>query len=193
MKKSIIAGALLLAMSTAGASASTVTYNFSGGANPSGPFTLGCSVGGLLNSGCTVTYNAQGLGVNGVPDTQPGQIDDWPFSFEALVVSFTNAVKLESFRLGSFNAGNPDYDKYEYSLNGGSYTSYLTANPAVIGQVVTSFAVKAVGGSLFNPNDFTLKSFTVSSVPLPAGALLLASAMGGLALLRRRNRGASAA
>ncbi len=194
MKKSLLAGALVLAMSTVGASASTVTYDFSGGANPAGPFSLGCDAGGALNAGCVVTFNASGVGVDGYPDLQPGQIDGTILSVETLVVSFAHNVLLESFELGNFGRR----DQYQYSINGGSFSDYVALNPATIGEVVSSFAIRASG--YFNSlsdwdaaNAFSLKSFTVSTVPLPAGGLLLASAMGGLAFMRRRRSSASAA
>lgn len=168
-------------MASTGAQA--VTYDFSGSAHPSGPFTLGCAAGGILNSGCSLTFNSAGIGVNGSPDTDPGNIDSFPYlSFETVLVSFLSPFMLQSFELGNFGRA----DDYEYSLNGGAFSSPSSTNPASVNTVVTSFAVRASSfrlADLIGPDSFTLKSFTgFAAVPLPAGLALLGTGLAALGL-----------
>jgi len=180
-----------MTMATGGAKA--VTYDFSGSANPAGPFTLGCQVGGFLNSGCSVTQNAAGLGVNGMPDTNPGNIDSFPIaSFETLIVSFTQPFMLQSFLLGNFNTG----DDYEYALNGGAFSNVINVNPNNVNALVTSLAIRASSfrwADLLAPDSFTLKSFTgYAAVPVPAGLPLLAAGLGALGFLGWRKKRSAA-
>lgn len=191
MKLTSVICAGFFALSAAG-SAEAMTYDFSNSANPSGPFSLSCSAGGVLNSGCAVTYNNAGLGVWGIPDTDPGNIDSFPFaSFETLIVSFTQPFMLQSFQLGNFDSR---VDDYEYSINGGSFTASSSLNPALLNlsSPVNSFAVRASSfrlADLLAPDSFTLKSFAgVAAVPLPAGMVLLSSALGMLGVLGLRRR-----
>lgn len=184
---------VLVTLAVSTVSASAVTYNFSNSANPSGPFTLGCQAGGLLNGGgCAVTYNSAGLGVNGKPDLHPGEIDGIP-GWEILTVTFNYAVLLENVVFGKWD----NNDDYQLSLNGGAFGAVLSANPLSVNQIVTSFAIKAsnaIEGFLGLGNDsFTLKKFTISeipvnAIPVPAALPLFGAGLLGLGLLGRRRK-----
>lgn len=189
--KAIALGAVMALGAAAGAQAATTTYY----ANSTGPFTLGCAVNGILNNNCSVTTSSSGAGVSGNPDTNPYEIDNFPLSSETLIVTFDTGVILESFYLGNFDRN----DDYEFSLNGGAFSGVTTDNPNIVGQYVTSFAIRAsydlsdanlFDGAFLGDDNFTLKKFTVTTVPLPAGGLLLLGGLGSLAALRRRKKAA---
>lgn len=201
LSASIIAAAALLGASAA--SAATVTFTGPNRAGPSGTTSGDIAVGyvasasaydslGFNSIPATVTQTAAGLGVNsqayGFPDGNPNQIDGRPVTTgEALTITFDYAVDLDSFTLGLFNPGIDDYTIY---INGALAGVGATATNGGF-EDVTSFTIQANGvlflDGLGAGNDaFTLASFSVSSVPLPAGAGLLAGALGLLALARRR-------
>ena len=195
MKRTVIgAGALMLMAGTA--SATTYTFNSGPAASPtlSGDiFTVSASSDGILNyEEPLVVQTPTGLGIQGGPDTQPGLIDGNPtFSSEALTVTFNYAVTLDSFTLFGID-WNDDYNIY---LDGVLYADSATDSNVVIDQTVTSFTLEAKSSLGEDPfiigsNGFKLASFTVSPVPVPAAAGLLASAIGALALLRRRRAAA---
>jgi hypothetical protein len=190
--KAIIAAAGLMGAATGGASATT--YDFTGGNMPAGGYTLDCAAGGVANSGeCYVTSNNAGLGVNGVIDINPGEIDSFPLgSYETLIVNFLWDVILDSFTLGNFNTfWDFGDDDYEYSIdNGLTFLSGNGVNPNYVGLQVSSLMIRASSSSFWTDglgnDEFTLARIQVSSVPLPAGGLLLAGAIGGLGMMRRR-------
>jgi hypothetical protein len=190
------AAAALVLMASAPQAA---TIDFSGGAAGGvgfGGITYAASAtatGILQFCGASVSVSANGLGVNGCPDTDPGQIDGFPiFSAETLTITFSKAVKLVDFTLALLD-GNDDM---EWSINGGSFTQVGAPIPTPIGvgQKVTSFSIRASGvlfaDGWFGNDDFTLKGATVAPVPLPAAGLLLVGGIGGLAALRRKRKAA---
>lgn len=188
-----------LAMATAGG-ATTINFGTGGNGNAAGgsagalTYTTSCSATGIINyGGCAVTQTADGLGVNGMPDTQPTQIDGFPiFSQETLTITFSWAVNLLDFSLGLLDRN----DDLEWAINGGPFTHIGPGlnNPIAVGlNYVTSFSVRA-SGQIFadglGNDDFTLASANVAPVPVPAAGLLLAGAVGGLAALRRKRKAA---
>lgn len=198
-----IAGAAAVALAcavSAPASAATIDFATGGNGTASGgavgalTYTTSCAAGGFLNTGCTVTQSANGLGVNGSPDLQPLEIDGIP-GWEVVTVTFSWAVKLVDISLGLIDSN----DDMEWSVNGGSWTHVgaTIPTPVVIGaNNVTSFSVRASNVNTFfglvpELNDnFTLASATISPVPVPAAGLMLVGALGGLAALRRKRKAA---
>lgn len=177
------------------AAAATIDFTSSGtgaaGVVAGGPlsYTSSASTSGFLNyAPPSVTVGVDGLGVNGRPDTNPGQIDGFPlFSAETLTITFSWAVNLLGFELGLLDRN----DDYEISYNGGAFEYFgpnLT-NPMTGRNYVTSFSIRG-SGVLFQDglgnDDFTLKYANVAPVPLPAAGFLLVGALGGIAALRRR-------
>ncbi|SDF20116.1 VPLPA-CTERM protein sorting domain-containing protein [Limimaricola pyoseonensis] len=176
------------------AAGAATTYDFTGGANPAGPFSLGCQATGLLNVDCEVTYNAEGLGVKGIPDLQPGEIDNWPKSQETLWVNFDYDVRLVDVTLRMF-----DYnDDFELFINGSMDSSYgpgISDNPYTISpdiNFVNSFGIRASSSSIVDglilKDNFTLASFKVAPVPVPAAGFLLIGAMAALGAVGRRRK-----
>jgi hypothetical protein len=93
------AGAFMLA----GAPANATVIDFTGGGTGAGSgVMLSCNATGLLNfGGCSVTFNHAGLGVDGRPDNQPGQIDGSPIgSAESLTLSFAQDMIWNSITFG---------------------------------------------------------------------------------------------
>jgi hypothetical protein len=155
----------------------------------SGPgFTITPGSAGILNSSASISQTATGLGVNGNPDTNPGNIDGFPiFSSEFLTVSFDWLVTLKKIVLGNVDA-NDDVDLF---LNNGLVGSYKASvlTSMDLDADITSFRVRA-SGTVFadglGNDDFTLAGFTVAPVPVPAAGLMLIGGLGALGLARKR-------
>lgn len=192
IKASALAAMTAVALTAGAAQAATTTYDFTNG--DTGPFSFGCDAGGAFNVGCTVTTGGNGIGVNGYPDLQPGQIDGF-FGSETLYVTFDHAVTLVEFTLGQFNAPykflwwtkKEKDDTFDVSFDGAPFLNDQTTNPFVVNQIVTGFALRAGSDNL---SDFTLASMTVAPVPLPAAGWLMLGGIGALAAMRRRRKAA---
>jgi hypothetical protein len=201
MRTILVAAALAVAAGTA----SAATYDYTGGkTNPGGP-TLSCDAFGILNTGCAVTYNADGLGVNGfgfgsIPDTTPDQIDGFPIgSSERLIIDFGVDTIWNKIVFGRWNA----VDDLRLIWDTGTLVWGPNASNEInLGGVVSkSLTVVAYGQPpacfLFCPapdgigNDkFTVASIDVTPVPLPAAGWMLLAGVGGIAAIRRRRKAA---
>ena len=194
-----IAGAAALALAmTVASQASAATINFAtggdgtsaGGSVAGGPltYTTSASASGWLNYNASVTQSGFGLGVNGTPDLQPGQIDSILVGSEVLTITFSWAVKLMDISLGLLNS----WDDFEIATNNSGYSQRgpgLTNPIAINENNVTWFSIRASGNNEFlhiGNDAFTLASANVAAVPVPAAGFLLIGALGGLAALRRR-------
>ena len=108
MKLKTLAVASAVALSAGAASAATYDYQNSE-MNLGGP-ALSCDVEGLLNSGCDVTFNEAGLGIDGygvgpIPDTRPDAIDGFPLaSGESLTLDFGVDTVWNSISVRLWNA-----------------------------------------------------------------------------------------
>lgn len=180
-----------IGLSAGVASAATFTFNTVGPqvASLSGPgFTITPGSSGILNSSARISQTATGLGVNGNPDTNPGNIDGFPiFSSEFLTVDFDWIVTLKKIALGNVD-GNDDVDLFLDGTLIGSYQA-SALNSLDLDADITSFRVRASGTFLadgFGNDDFTLAGFTVAPVPLPAGGLLLIGGLAALGVVRKR-------
>lgn len=182
-------------------SASAIVVDFTGGGTGAGSgVSLSCAATGIFNyGGCSVTHNAAGLGVNGRPDTQPGQIDGSPiFSAERLTLSFAQDMVWNTITMGLWDRN----DDVRFERDGGvNLFSYAGNNPVVnLGGVVSrSLTVIAYGDirndcaylfclGLKGDDSFTVASLDVAPVPLPAAGWMLLAGIGGIAALRAGRR-----
>jgi hypothetical protein len=187
--------AIATAIAVSAGAASAATYDYTNSNDPGGP-ALSCEALGIFNSSCSVTYNLEGLGVNGSPDISPGVIDGFPlFSSERLTFTFAADMIWNSITLGLWDLD----DDLRLTFDGGTGTyGPGEANSTInLGGVVSKFlTVTAYGefgqdGCIFcrDPelkyDKFTVASIDVSPVPIPAAGFLLIGAIGGLVALRR--------
>lgn len=192
MRVTSLVGAIAAIVLSAGvASAATFSFNAVGPqvASLSGPgFTITPGSDGILNSSTRISQTATGLGVNGNPDTNPGNIDGFPiFSSEFLTVNFHWLVTLKKIALGNVD-GNDDVDLFLNNALVGSYKASVL-NSTDLDADITSFRIRASGTPLadgFGNDDFTLSGFTVAPVPVPAAGLLLIGGLAALGFARKR-------
>jgi hypothetical protein len=192
MRATSFVGAIAAIVLSAGvASAATFSFTTVGPqvASLSGPgFTITPGSSGILNSSARISQTATGLGVNGNPDTNPGNIDGFPiFSSEFLTVNFGWLVTLKKIALGNVDS-NDDVDLFMNNTLVGSYKASVL-NSMDLDADITSFRVRASGTpgtDILGNDDFTLAGFTVAPVPLPAGGLLLIGGLAALGVARKR-------
>ncbi len=112
-----------------------------------------------------------------------------------IILTFDQDVQLESARFGNFNGGYPGYDDFRlvYDVTGddnigaGDFVTTdqddnpFSAFPSIEGNV---YAFLATGSN----DDWRLRNLTVSTVPLPAGSLMLLTGLAGFAAMRRRKK-----
>lgn len=174
------------------ASASTVTFDFGGGAGNTGSTTASYTQGGvgvdLLSTGGNISVQSGGVGVQGAPNSgRIGVGERLSFTFAPNVV-LRNAV--------IFEAGN------------GTDTVQIRDGS---GNILTTFVVSDTPGKLFSQDlsglnlvggtfefrllsatgtsrGFRVSSLTVATMPVPAGGVLLIVGLGGFVALRRRKR-----
>jgi hypothetical protein len=205
MKMQILAAALVLGFGLSAASAATInaTFDFTGGQGHGQGYSQ--TQGGLdltvdaaryngvtkaLTGNARVTWNGNGLGArSGANDTSPRLDGDG--ANEILSFFFSKVVKIEQITFVGIAKGS----RADLFLN-----SLFQASGSVLplldlsGNMVTAdtFGV-GVRRAL---SSFRIASVTVSyddslpAVPLPAGALLLASGLGMIGLLRRKRAAA---
>ena len=201
MKLNYIVAASALALSAGAAHAAVIDFTGSGTGAGSG-VSLSCDAFGILNyGGCSVTYNNSGLGVNGSPDTQPGQIDGSPiFSSERLTLSFGQDMVWNNITFGRWDSNDDarltagDGTTYQYTGNG---------NSVDLGGYVSNQLTIAAYGNISNDcvffgcfllagdDSFTVASIDVSAVPLPASLPLVLGGLGMLGWTSRKRKKAA--
>lgn len=214
-KLASLALAASLSVVASGASATTADFTI-GGTDLTGQslidfgdFTVTAIAGGFLNDGAKVTQvggSDGGLAVNGNPDIQPGQVDNFPNdSYEGLIFTFDQEVELTGFNLNLFDVnglldpnGDDDFTLYVdgsyFGTSGsGSWAGSILLTSFIIG-VTPDLVDQACFGRLCVDlfDDFRVAdiSYEVKAIPLPAPALLLLGALGGLGAIRRRKKAA---
>lgn len=136
--------------------------------------------GGPLSQATAVNQNSIGLGVFG-PIIDNPDIDGFEDDF--LVISFSEKVHMGLADLSSVESD----DSWDiYVDNGSGFTLFAnesSQNPFEFGWIEAEQV--AFSADAWD-DEYRLQSLTVAAVPLPAGGMLLLSAMGGLAFMRRR-------
>lgn len=195
IKTLVIAGAL--ALSGAVADAAPVIFGFKNLSLPSGG-TLTFSKGGLdltvtsiilsagtLVPGGTISQLANGIGVIGKATDDTSLLDSNQ-PREALLFTFTKKVQFEKMAFSDIVAGS----RLAASLDGTHIVSNAVPQVAnVTSRNLTGYSlgIMAVAGATGGASGFSIANLQVSAVPLPAGGLLLGSAL-LLPFLRRKRR-----
>ena len=175
----------LLATGLGAGSASAVTYNFLGGAMPAG-LGYGCQAGLGLNVGCSVTFNAAGLGVAGPGDNHEdvALIDSYQ-GVELLIISFGRVVRISQVMIGLVDLIDDftiETAVREYRFRQGQAPSLVDLD-----DLTSYIRITALPDEATRARDFiTLAGVTTSAVSLPASSLLLLGGLGGLALWRKK-------
>ncbi|MDA8746749.1 VPLPA-CTERM sorting domain-containing protein [Litoreibacter sp.] len=125
-------------------------------------------------SGCS-SVNGAGNGASG---------DDNVTAGEGVIVSFDTEVKLTDLFFRNATHGDLTGD---LMINGMNYSVVAGLLSALdLGSIASSSAFDFQ----YTNSEFYLSTATVSAVPLPAGFLLMGTALGGLGLMRRRRKAA---
>jgi hypothetical protein len=161
----------------------------------SGTITAGCDYGTAnprcdgVDSGAhdqvpTIQITKNGMGVDSTDDGKNSTKLDSSNQGEFLTFTFAAPVDLLGINLAGFDSGSESYDLY---INGALYADDSSASlrsTSITG--VTSLTIVASSGSFKVKNIKAVPA--LAPVPLPAGGLLLAGALGGIGLARRRRR-----
>lgn len=212
MIKKIFAVASTVVLFATGASASTVTVDLTGhgGGDLDSVWTrsAGFDVDGVSgdvranstynrNRNAVISADTHGIGVYNTGTLDSTDVDgrnasDW------LTFTFDTAVRLVSISFGHFDAYDYEFDWRSWEWNvvddddawvnvRGDGEGYSGTDQSMyfFGDVVArGFSVRA-----FDRNDdFTVASFTVAPIPLPASALLLIGGLAGFGAMRRRQQ-----
>lgn len=146
-----------------------------------------------------ITQNIEGLGIdnnNGIFGSDSSQIDG-SGSNDILVFTFARVMRLSRIIFENVS----DNDDFVFYVPGAdpNATEYDIVNPLPFPDIngdegffdfgnieVTSFGIGALGRN----DNFRLSRIEIAPVPLPASALLLLAAVGGLGVMRMRKRAA---
>lgn len=202
IKSSLLAAAAALSLAASGAHA--VSFNFYQSKNLSNLVDTTSSVinvtsGGYglalsavsNSSGVKVAQRWDGIGVDtGLLDA--GDLNSGALGSDTLLLTFSQAVKLDSIAFSSWDNGLFGLGADKVSITTGGKTFSLSANDgksplttfslASLGLQGTSFLIKAQGSS----SSFRLANLNVSAVPEAGTAAMLGLGLLGVAVAARR-------
>ncbi|MGB5871335.1 MAG: VPLPA-CTERM sorting domain-containing protein [Albidovulum sp.] len=200
-------GAFIAATISSGASAATVTFDFTGGNQGGWQSSLSYALsgvnlsvtGGTYIDGFNITgaaqvrsYSGSGLGVRS-PNDNNSQIDG-SGNNDAAIFSFSQAVTLNAVSFAPNTISGNDYFD-QFTSNTGTpvlrdldvlaASTYTFAAP----RTALNFAI----GAYFSTSAYYIRSITVSfadptSVPLPAAGWALLAGLGSIGFIRRRRK-----
>lgn len=200
--RKILLGAAIAAVTMFGAisAQASTTFDFTSLGLLLGPFgttqdgiTVGVT-GGSFTDGGTVTpggvlvgTSVLGIGIlNGLDDPQ---IDGF-LGNDVAIFNFSEKVELNSVTFGFFN-GNDDFTLFvDVSMDGAlevqgfSFDTGSDTYNFAAGYISDLFGI----GARASNDEFTIKSLTVTAVPLPPAVLLFGGALVGLGWLTRRRK-----
>ncbi len=198
MKQMLLSAALALGLIASGASASTVVFsddfNTESGVPTSGlaNWTIVSGSVDVVGAGTSLNWCGAGnrcLDMNG---NEPGRIET---TLTGLTVGLTYLLTFDyGNNQNSQNLNPPEQLSFGF-VGQTTYALNIFAQPTLTASGIYTLVSNSTTATLFfadtgnSPNDRggpLLDNVRLSAIPLPAGGLLLLTALGGIAALRRR-------
>jgi len=147
---------------------------------------------GVCSGTITATYQCDPANDDNI-GTSPGGANDNYDNYETLVLDFSQEISLTSLTLRDSNHNllntNDEIWIYNATLGYAAYFYVGVSNLLDWGIGSTWWFEMALAPN-HTPTEFYISAINVSPVPVPAGGLLLLTALGGMAAARRRRKAA---
>lgn len=147
---------------------------------------------GVCSGTITATYQCDPSNDDNI-GTSPGSAITNYDNYETLVLDFSHQISLTSLTLrdSSHNLLSAGDEIWIYNATA-NYSAYFTVGLSNLldwGTGTTWWFEMALAPD-YTPTEFYISSISTSPIPLPAGGLLLLTALGGMAAARRRRKAA---